>query len=346
MFIVSLYSIFFVISYLILVHGGGLGSFKGRKIYLFFASVLIMSLYLLVDTKEFPDLPIYEDFFNSILINGRINFSTDILAFEKGYVMLNIISRYLSDNFMIIIFILSMVMSVVLAQSTYKYSRIIWLSYILFICITFYSTIYILRQAFAIIIVLFSLRYVIERNIKKFLLCIIIAFFFHKSALICLPLYILYPLKINIKTLTLVFLITVLLTLFFSYVITLLSTIIIDVADYIKEDAENISVISLMVPFTTLIFSLSCFNGRIEDHNRLFIWMGVVECVLTIMSFIVPDFQQFYRLILYFSIAKIFLLPNAIKSIHSILIRNIVCIVWIVCWLLYFRVTSLYGFQF
>lgn len=346
MLIVLLYSVIFILLYYLLISNRLLGYTNGKKAYLYMSSMLTMSLYLLVDTKDFPDLPIYEEFFDYIVNNGRVNFSVDVLSFEKGYVFLNIIARYISDNFKILIFILSLLMGLTLAKSAYKYSKILWLTYILFICITFYSTIYIIRQAFALIIILYSLKYVIERNLKKFLLCIVTAFFFHKSSVICLPLYILYPLRINIKTLMIVSLITIIFSVFFSYIITFFSTIITDVADYISEDADNISVISLMIPFTSLTFSLLCFRGRIEDHNRLFVWMGVVECVLTVLSFIVVEFGQFYRLILYFSIAKVFLLPNAIMSIRSLHIRYLTCFIWLLSWLMYFNVTSLYGFEF
>lgn len=346
MLIVLLYSVAFILLYLLFVNNGWSGFGNGKKIYVFLSSVLIISLYLLVDTKEFPDLPIYEDFYNSILVNGRVDHSADVLSFEKGYVLLNIIAHFISDNFKVIVFILSIFMVIALAQSSYKYSRIIWLTYILFICITFYSTIYILRQAFALIIIIHSLKYVIERNLNKFILCIVIAFFFHKSSIICLPLYVIYPFEVNFKTLTLVSLITIIFSLFFSYILTFFSVIFTDLADYISEDNDTISIVSLMIPFTSLIFSLICFKGGVQNYNRLFVWMGVIECVLTVLSFVVTEFGQFYRLILYFSVAKLFLLPNAIKAIRSFTIRSVTCFIWLICWLLYFNITSLYGFEF
>lgn len=45
------------------------------------------------------------------------------------------------------------------------------------------------RQAVALTIVLYSYQYIVQKSIWKYIICIVLASLFHKSALMCIPLY-------------------------------------------------------------------------------------------------------------------------------------------------------------
>ncbi len=63
------------------------------------------------------------------------------------------------------------------------------LTYFLYLMIIFPSTLNLVRQGLAISIVFFALSYLTDRNLKKFVLWILVASLFHISALAILPLY-------------------------------------------------------------------------------------------------------------------------------------------------------------
>lgn len=350
MCILIIYIIIIILSYYV-INSFSLGN-KNRKniIFLFLSSVLILSLYIYQDTTRFPDLPIYKTFFDYIISNGNVDLRADTIEFEKGYLVLNILLRYITDDFIIVKFVLALLLVIVLSISIYKYSKITWLSVFLFICILFYNTTYILRQSFALAVILFSFRYILKQDFLKYIVCIIIAFLFHKSALICIPLYFLYRIKIRFLSLLIACLISILMIYVFNVLLGFMSSYIQDLEYYNNLNSETISVITLMIPFSSLIFSLLCFRNMLNTlsgANQLFLWMGVIECVITLMSFIITEFNQFHRLNIYFSMGKIFLLPNAISLIVSCNLRKMIIVVWMLCWMIYLgvNVKSLYGFS-
>lgn len=320
-----------------------------KKIYLVFASILIFSLYAIVDTSGFPDLPIYEYVFEHIVRSGEIMLSYDVLEFEKGYLWLNIILKHISDNYIVLRLVIAGFIVISLMRATYVYSDITWMTLILFMCILMYPTIYTLRQSVSIFIFLCSIRYIINRNLVKYLICIFIAFLFHKSVIVCVFLYFIYPLRINLKNLLLFVLFFVFLLFSMLSVLNFIGGYIIDVNPYILEDGETSSIRQLIIPFLTLLFILLCYRGQLntmDGKNKLFLWMIVINCGISFLYYSSTVFNQFYRLNYYFSFGTIYLIPNAICAIKTKYIKNISMVMWTLFWLAYIMIiiNMQYGF--
>ena len=97
-------------------------------------------------------------------------------------------------------FILS---SIIIYTTTFiafkKFSVSPSLSLIVYLGLFYLISLSIIRQALAISICLYAYKYVISRNFRKFILCIIIATLFHYSAIISLIIYPIFH-KYKIKT--------------------------------------------------------------------------------------------------------------------------------------------------
>lgn len=76
--------------------------------------------------------------------------------------------------------------------SFYKYSNNFPLSSLVYLAFFYLSSLGIIRQATAVAFIILSYRQLVDKNIFKYLICISIAFLFHKTALICLIFYPLY----------------------------------------------------------------------------------------------------------------------------------------------------------
>lgn len=311
-----------------------------KKTYLVVASILIVFLYLFVDLSEFPDVPIYEYVYENITHNGIISLSFDNveLDFEKGYMWLNVLLNTISNDFFALRLSLIIFISIILSKAIYDYSNITWMSFIQFLCILLYPTIYTLRQSFAIFIFLFSVKYIINRNFFKYLICIAIAFLFHKTSIVCLILYFIYPLKINLRNLLLFFLCTIAIMISLSTVLSIIGLYINDVNAYILEDGDTSSIRQLIIPFlvlfSSLFFNRKDLNSERRD-NQLFFWMVIVNCGFSIMYYFSTEFNQFYRLNYYFNLGTIFLIPNTLSTIKNKYTKNSMIFLWTSFWIAY-----------
>lgn len=320
-----------------------------KRIYLFASSILIFTLYIVVDTYSFPDLPIYEYFYENIVQGGEIMLSYDALEFEKGYLWLNIILRYISDNFIVLRLVIAGFIVISLMRATYKYSDITWMTLVLFTCVLLYPTIYTLRQSISIFVFLCGIKYIMNRNLVKYLICLFIAFLFHKTAVVCVVLYFLYPLKINLRNVLLFALCFVVLMFSMLTLLNFIGGYISDVNPYILEDGDTSSIRQLIIPFLTLLFVLFCFRGQLgnmDGKNKLFLWMVLVNCGVSFLYYSSTVFNQFYRFNYYFSLGTIYLVPNAIYLIKTRFIKNIAKAMWMFFWLFYIMIIidMQYGF--
>ena len=75
-------------------------------------------------------------------------------------------------------------------SSIFRYSKNVPLSLLIFISLgCYYFMLNGMRQSVAIAVFFFSIRFIEEKKLKKFLLCILFAFSFHSSALLYIPVY-------------------------------------------------------------------------------------------------------------------------------------------------------------
>ena len=158
----------------------------------------------------------YESYvaYHYYISKGDIELFNNIV--EPGYVLLNILIPDVRVLFFVIAFF-----SVVI-----KYLAIIYIEprYVFFILLLYFLTDYIyydmgiMRQGFAMGICLWSVRYVISHEFKKFICCIVIASAYHISSLLFLMLYIVNDRCFKKSVYCLIILISVTLVVFDFYI--------------------------------------------------------------------------------------------------------------------------------
>ncbi len=108
---------------------------------------------------------------------------------EFGYCFLNIGVGYLSSNRYIFILVVTLIIYICLFFSFKRHTNNYAFAIILFLGLWFFFSFTYLRQILAASIAGLSIKYVIERDLKKFLLVAFVAMSFHSSAIMVLPLY-------------------------------------------------------------------------------------------------------------------------------------------------------------
>ena len=118
-----------------------------------------------------------------------LSYSFAFYGSEFGYGTFCALLTYITGNRYIFIFIATMVIYVLLIQALRKYVDNAPFAVVMFMGLWFFFTFTYLRQVMGAAIVWLSVEYIIKRDLKRFLLIWFIAFSFHNSAIVFLPLY-------------------------------------------------------------------------------------------------------------------------------------------------------------
>lgn len=169
---------------------------KNKVVLLFFFGILLAILMLRhetvgVDTKNY--LGKFKQA-SSFSFKELFEFYEE----EQGYYLLNKIISIFSKNKQIFLAIIAIISLVPVAHLYMKNSENAMLTIATFLIVSNFSMLFSgLRQAIALAIVAISYKYIKEKKFWRFLLLVLLAFFFHKSALIALLLYPMYHMNIT-----------------------------------------------------------------------------------------------------------------------------------------------------
>lgn len=127
----------------------------------------------------------YWDVYKNLDLLNAIKYDSDV-----GYGLMNWgISRFTSDFWVFRAILFAITFSII-SVWIWKYSKNVALSYFIFIALGFIGFDFtILRQALVVSLSVWSYKYLIERKTFKFVLIVLLAAFFHKTALIMLLIY-------------------------------------------------------------------------------------------------------------------------------------------------------------
>lgn len=133
---------------------------------------------------------------------------------ELGYTILNKLISLISENPQALVIVLALIVFPVQFVLIYKYSDRPGLSLLVYVAMDGFEFGYTyLRQACAYTFIIFSFKYIRERKFLKFFVFVFIAFLFHRSAILVIPFYFLYDLKLDRKIISIFFISSVLLFL-------------------------------------------------------------------------------------------------------------------------------------
>ena len=295
------------------------GSEKQRDtIYLVFVFILLGVVHIFKNTHSIPDVDLYIDGFKEISQNKVRELLTDnlyTLKAEKGYILLNKLILLFTKSPMGLILVTSVIILCGYFFSIRKYSPIVFLSVFLYLMGPYAQSIYVLRQHMAMSILLFTYPYIINRQLLKYLIVVLLAFSIHQSAFIFLPVYFIYEIK-NIKT------VFILGCLFIVMVVSRMEVIIeyfiqnmfMDYVSYLQDDTTNWKNFALLfsVLFIRLIVLKKDFvKEGIDRLLSIMILLGVA------VSYLGMGFPGIGRLNLYFSECLFLVLPNTVSHIKN-----------------------------
>lgn len=236
----------------------------------------------------------YEYFKGDYLANGEgtINF---------GYFFFNILVSSLTSKFQVFCFIISFVVIWSYSRTILKYSPYIGLSLLLYFLINYYPSYFLLRQYMAMPFVFLAYKYVIKREQKKYLICVLLAFSMHSMAICVLPLYYLYGIKYSKRNFILIMAGTIgtcsLFVVIGKLLISFVPTYHLYLEDAEMEPSWQRALMSIYLMMTYLYcFKNNCYH---EGLNRL-VFFTMLMCVIICVggvnlvgAFRLKDFYSF-----------------------------------------------------
>ena len=236
---------------------------------------------------------------------------------EISFVLLGYVVKQIFSDYIYIVCASYLIILFFVYKFIKKYSLDILVSGFLFFSFSFYNmSLNILREYIAAAIILKSVDY-INRDWKRFLLCVLIAMTFHKTAVIFV---IIYPalryIKDARKACIVLLLLCAIIAMFPNQFISLIG----DVANYGSKytTAGNEAEIDLKIFVNSILFLMyyfyyKQFNNKDENAGK---WL-VMSAFTLGLNFSAFYFHYINRVFLYFMLPEIVSIPNFINSFNS-----------------------------
>lgn len=290
---------------------------KGRSInmQLFIASFLVLwffSVFRIVGKD-------YYDYGNVFLYSNTDQLYRYGVNMEAGFVFLNQIIRFFTDNFSVFVFIISTI-TLILVYNTINYFRDkidVGLAVFIYSGLYYFQSYNLMRYYLAVAIILYAFRFLFEKRNIKFFICVVVAFFIHRASFgILLPFFILLTFRRN-KLISVGILIAFVAICFYglNYIQS------INVIDRYNGYVENINFIgfrlgniAIAIPIL-LIYTYTYFQKTVDSYLLdLFLLFILSALTYTFIGYAISIFGRMQTL---FSCQYILFIPYMLKSLKK-----------------------------
>ncbi|RZJ77558.1 MAG: EpsG family protein [Flavobacterium sp.] len=166
----------------------GLKHAESKNIFIIFCLVLFVLSFIRWESGT--DWETYYAAFNQSVEWGTEN------EFEWGFARINEFVKIFFDNYTVLLFTLGAILFIFQSKAILKLSPYPVTSLLLLWCTSF-ANIFFVRQSIATAILFFAVRYIEEKKLAKFLIMIAIATLFHRTSLLFVLAWWIYPMKIR-----------------------------------------------------------------------------------------------------------------------------------------------------
>ncbi len=237
---------------------------------------------------------------------------------EKGFILFNKILSLISLHHQIFFIVSAVIIMWSVMSLIYRNVNMVWLSVLIYISAfgDFMWALSFARQALAVAIILLSYDYIKKRKLFPFLILLMLAALFHKTALCFLIAYPLYRIRFNFINITLAIFICGIVFLNLNYILEVISSIITGYQVYLGGSGMSY-ITDILIRLLLLIFPLTIFMLRKEkwsEEINLLLWLAFFSVSFSIFFL---KLSYLFRIGLYFSIFQILLIPKTFEIIKN-----------------------------
>jgi len=264
---------------------------------------------------------------------------------EAGYWLLNYLGHQFTDNYFIL-FTFSAIIITACYLYVIKIFNLKTLSLATLLLIgPYYAQLNGNRQAIAIAIFAVSVIFIIQKKPIHFIISIFLGFLFHKSIIICLPLYFMFKGEIKARKIALILFLFLILLIFFQSFINIASSVDSRYSSYGNQRDTRSGVVVSLFNVLLLIWFVFCrkINAYIlatkaYDTLLALYLLGALISILSVTLGIDPS--GFLRMSWYFIQMNIFLLPMTILSFRDNSTRYVITFAAVILMTFYFILTT------
>lgn len=284
-----------------------------------FLVICFFLFFILVGFRSFEtgsDTPTYlKSFRDAVTLRwGHISKT----RFEVGYGTFEVLMGYVTTSGRIFLLVLSAIFNYGVYRFIKKYSDNYLLSVIMYVCLLFfYFSMTGLRQFFAIILILYSFRYVKTKKIIPFILSIVLASSFHVTSMICLLLYPMYHMSFTrLKSFMLICVAILMMLIISSASESIFAAIGWDYSYGIRENDYSLANLLYFLMYGLMfVLSLSlrgrCNSSQQKKSIDFYIYVFLISALINLIAI---RMNVLARLAEYFTIFSIVALPNIIHN--------------------------------
>ena len=299
----------------------GLRSYNHKKNFLILVCIEMIVLAGIRATNIGADTEVYIralNYYKSLpkesILQAKLVYPFD---FEIGYFLLTKISAWLSLDENIFLFAIACMIYIPIFRFIFNYSENPLLSVLAYMAFGYFEySLGIFRQMISLSIVIMGVKYIEQRNVRKYILIVLLASMFHTTAIITFPLY--WIKNINLKNkLKWVFMVEIILFFIGRWTILLITKIFPKYASYIggKYDIQGGSYIMLIFLNVILIIA---YYVIVADNKNIFLSLSVnALAVATWIQILGYYMGIFGRIVPYYSIYLIILIPSITDRIFK-----------------------------
>lgn len=236
---------------------------------------------------------------------------------DPGFWLLNKWGNSYGDNYAILLCLIAAFAYVGPLLVMRKLSRNVRFSLFVYMALC-YSTFCInaARQGIAVGFFMLSFQYIIKRNFLKYVFWVLVAAAFHKTVIVMLPLYFLFTMRYNFKTVTLMVIASILISINLTELLSL-STIVEE--RYILYSEESKGGGEMLTLFYVLM-ALYFINRRkyIDRADRVaydsFLLMFMSGSIIYVLVISMGLYIEISRFASYLQVAAVFMWPMILSS--------------------------------
>lgn len=300
---------------------------KSKKIYRNILIIIALAIPITISSIRYnvgTDYKNYVGLYNKYATTPLQNIFL-VTEVETFFVLVSKIA-YIFNNVQVMFFIYSTFTVGITFKALWERKDKISISlmWFLYLFMIFGNSMNMVRQALAIAIIAYSYKYIENRQLWKFIICIILAMNVHKTAIIMLPLYFVLNFKnYNKKDEKIRNFVRILLLIISFFCIVCIEEIILFLVNfrgfekyitYANYDG-NINNYSFLLKIIIFIFITIFIMPMIKynEKNKLYYYLLLLELVLSLLGYKSPYLA---RVSYYFSITEIFLLAQIPKVLR------------------------------
>ena len=261
---------------------------------------------------------IYYSKYYDLQLNWNLAEILNYQRYEIGFKLLTKVLSLIYNNTQFYVFIIGMISIVPVAYIVYKYSKMPFLSLIIYVALDFYTFNFAgLRQGIAIAIIFFAYKYIVENKLSKFICCIILATLFHASAIIFLPIYFIRQIKITKIKIVLFAIIAILIYVFKNQIFIIINSFLYD--NYSMSNTNSINWMLLCICMLILCYLFYKAVIKNDKNNQKLYIITTIGCMCMLFSQIASDTM---RIANYFYIFIIILIPEVLNCLKNKTTKN------------------------